>query len=125
MIALENTDPTDANGTVISFRGPTTGVGATTFVEYSAIQARVDIHDHATRTSSLGFYTSSSGTATERLRIDNSGNVGIGTTGSIYKLDVQGGDINTNGNVRAVSVVQTSDKRWKKNISPQKITLKN
>jgi hypothetical protein len=90
LLGIENTDSTDANGTVISFRGPSTGVGATSFVEYSAIQARVDTHNHATRASSLGLYTTGAGVETEKMRITSSGNIGIGTTTPIVKLHAIG-----------------------------------
>lgn len=46
------------------------------------------------------------------------GNVGIGTTTPGYKLDVQGGDINASGSVRAAGVALTSDIRYKEDIAP-------
>lgn len=53
-----------------------------------------------------------------RLVVDTAGKIGIGTTAPGYKLDVQGGDINASGNVRAAGVAITSDKRWKRAIQP-------
>jgi hypothetical protein len=49
----------------------------------------------------------------ERLRIVSTGLVGIGTASPSYRLDVQGGDINASGSVRAGGVVLTSDARLK------------
>jgi len=49
----------------------------------------------------------------ERLRIVSTGLVGIGTATPSYRLDVQGGDINASGSVRAGGVVLTSDARLK------------
>ncbi len=51
------------------------------------------------------------------------GNVGIGTTSPGYKLDVQGGDINASGSVRAAGVALTSDIRYKRNIASIKNSL--
>lgn len=51
------------------------------------------------------------------------GYVGIGITNPGYKLDVQGGDINASGSVRAAGVALTSDRRWKRNISPLKNSI--
>ncbi len=62
--------------------------------------------------SDIGFSSSS----VEKMRILSSGNVGIGTSAPTYKLDVQGGDINASGAVRAATIALTSDRRLKKNI---------
>jgi hypothetical protein len=54
----------------------------------------------------------------ERMRIDPQGRLGVGTTTPTYKLDVQGGDINASGSVRAAGVALTSDIRYKRQIHP-------
>ena len=62
--------------------------------------------------ASMAFSTRSSDTLTERMRIDGSGNVGIGTSSPSTKLQVAG-DITATGNVTAYS-----DLRIKDNIEP-------
>jgi len=47
--------------------------------------------------------------ASERVRIDNTGNVGIGEDNPQFKLDV-------NGDIGIMSAFHASDVRWKKNI---------
>ena len=77
--ALYNADPTNDNGTVLSFRMDTTGTGATAFAEGAGITASTTEHNHATRNTDLRFYTESGTSAGNRMAITGSGNVGIGT----------------------------------------------
>lgn len=90
MFALDNPNTTDGNGMSLSFRGTTTGAGAASFKEFSAIQSVFDIHEYATRASSLVFFTSASGSIAERMRIGSTGNIGIGTTTPNSYLETAG-----------------------------------
>jgi hypothetical protein len=83
------TDNTSAAG--ISFRSDTTGGGATTNAEFSNIRSRVTVHDNATKSSVLEFFTSDNGTVTNQMYIGSDGNIGIGTTApGTYELMVEG-----------------------------------
>ncbi len=53
--------------------------------------------DGATNSGALTFSTSSLGALSEKLRINSGGQVGIGTPTPGYRLDVQGGSINSSG----------------------------
>jgi hypothetical protein len=55
----------------------------------------------------LGFFTSGA----ERIRINTSGNVGVGTAAPTERLDVS-------GTVRCVSLIQTSDEQLKADVQP-------
>ena len=58
----------------------------------------------------FSFYTSSS----ERMKINSTGHVGIGTQSPLYKLDVDG-DINLTGNLRvngAQIILSTATNQW-------------
>ncbi len=87
-LALYNANTTNNNFVIQSFRGDTTGVGASTFVELAGIAAEFEEHDNATRKGSLVFSTASGGAAIDRLKISHNGNVGIGTTTPNWLLQV-------------------------------------
>jgi hypothetical protein len=73
----------------ISFQG----ADGTEFVEAASIRGHVDGTPGANdMPGRLMFFTTPDGsaTSTERMRIDSSGNVGIGTSSPSYKLDVSG-----------------------------------
>jgi len=61
--------------------------GGSSVVARSIIRSRLDGAIDATNISFLNYI---GGAATERMRLDSSGNLGIGTTSPAYKLDVKG-----------------------------------
>ena len=86
-LGLRNTSNTNGNMTIISFQDAA-GYGN---VNIGAIQK-----DQINHAADLVFLTRANTTTFgERMRIRSDGNVGIGITNPTYRLDVQGGSINT------------------------------
>lgn len=67
--------------------------------DYAQISGGITSNAAGAETGALAFYTRNAGTLGERMRITNTGTVGIGTLtpNSLYRLDVQGGTINSSG----------------------------
>jgi hypothetical protein len=87
VLGLRNTSNTNGNMSIISFQD-SAGYGN---VNIGAIQK-----DQTNHAGDLVFLTRANITTFgERMRIRSDGNVGIGSTNPGYKLDVQGGSINT------------------------------
>jgi hypothetical protein len=71
--------------------------------------------DSGSSNGQLALYTTASGTSTERVRVDASGNVGIGTSSPSYKLQVNGGSSNNNNDANTVVATGTNHVRLKIN----------
>lgn len=79
--ALRNTNSTNGNMTLISFQD----AGGWGNAQMGAIQS-----DQTNHSAHFVFFTRNAGTSGERMRITNTGNVGIATTNPTEKLEVTG-----------------------------------
>lgn len=73
VIALYNADTTGGSGSVISYRGVSTGTGANTFFEYASISGAFTTHNNSTAQSTLSLFTRNAGTQVENLRATGNG----------------------------------------------------
>jgi len=67
--------------------------------------AAIKIYSITTTTGAIGFFTNNGSGQTERMRIIANGNVGIGSTGPGYALDVVN-DVNCSGSFRVNTILQ-------------------
>src|SRR5262249_8793054 len=100
VLALRNTSNTNGNLSVVSFQDAA-GYGN---VNITALQK-----DQTNHSADLLFSTRTNTTTFgERMRITSTGDVGIGITTPSYKLDVQGGSINSSGGLCIAGDCKTS-----------------
>ena len=99
VLTLQDTDSTEPLSTYVSFKD--SGGNEHGWMGYGSSSA--DSLQIANTHDDIILYTGSSGTAAERLRIDSSGKVGIGTTSPNKKLVV-----NENGS-ECVAIIKSSD----------------
>ena len=88
-IAFENPDTTNNNGSVVSFRTNTTGVGASNFFEYAGFVGKTIEHDASTFKSAFQIF-SRGASGFNMATLDYNGNFGIGTTSPYRPLSVTG-----------------------------------
>lgn len=74
-----NANTTDGNGSNWTFYGDTTGTGAAALQVFGQWDLRLDVHDHATRSSSALFRNYVNGASNIWLWGSSNGNVGIST----------------------------------------------
>jgi hypothetical protein len=87
-IFMGQSDSTASGSTVAQFLGKTTGTAG-----YQLVGGMIVATDGTSTTNAVGrlqFYTASGGALNEAMRIDSSGNVGIGTTSPTSNLTVNG-----------------------------------
>ena len=87
---------------------------------YLSSIATEDFSTSANRTADLAFYTRKDGTFGERLRIDSSGNVGIGTSSSLTNLSIAGTE---SGLLSRVNIDVANNQNRTLTISEQKLTF--
>lgn len=99
-----------SNNIIIGHNGAPNLTGTNNVVIGGSLSSLTGVND------SIIFATAAP-SAVERMRIDQSGNVGIGTTAPSYRLSVDGIIFSTS-TVNGTSFVNVSDRRLKKNIVP-------
>ncbi|MGB1041066.1 MAG: hypothetical protein ACPGVD_09345, partial [Flavobacteriales bacterium] len=90
-LAIENSDSTDNNGNVVSFRTTTSGAGGSSFVEMAGFQVKHTDHSHATRSTDFSLFAKDEGEnpgGFAFLTLKGNNNVGIGTQEPLKRLHI-------------------------------------
>ncbi len=97
LLALENTDTTNNNTVVYSFRTATTGAGADSFVEMGAMRCKFLEHNHATKASEITLHSYSAGSSVETLKcrgsmviIPDAGTIGSASDTDAIQIEADG-----------------------------------
>jgi hypothetical protein len=105
-IFLQNTDTTSGNTATLAFN--TVDSGGSTRIQPAWITALFSGRSTGTGSGQLAFYTANAASIpTERVRIDNTGNVGIGTSAPASPLHIAGTYSSVSSVANAMSVFST------------------
>jgi hypothetical protein len=80
-LSLQNTNTTNGNYNILGFVNDQGGFSSAIYGIYTS-------HTSGSQSGEMAFSTRNAGSFAERMRIDSSGNVCIGTTSATYKVDV-------------------------------------
>ncbi len=123
-----NSAGSDGIGSHIRFEAESSTEG--TYPEIARIESVLDDATDASKDASLRFYTLGtdagvgSNTATEKMRIDSAGFVGIGTTAPTELLYISGGNLYVDGDIDYTGdLTDVSDMRLKEDIKPLRSML--
>jgi hypothetical protein len=107
ILNIQNTNTTNGNISLIGFQD------ASAFINLAAIGSINEVHSSSPNNvkGSLGFYTKNNGTSyiTEKMRLDASGNLGIGTITPASRLNVAGAKTNSSDLSNAANQLAVTD----------------
>ena len=109
--ASVSTTPSDYQLQLGAAQSTTGDIGRNISFDFSGTTtAAINTVDGGTGTKqSLGFFTHSGSALNEAMRIDNSGNVGIGTTSPSEKMTIQSGNLNFMGGTNDAQFIKFGD----------------
>ncbi|MDD5459414.1 MAG: LamG domain-containing protein [Phycisphaerae bacterium] len=104
LVALDNENTVDnSSGICFSFRGLTTGTGATAFKELGAIDCIYTTHNHATFATTIRFYPATAGSLVEAMKLSGA----LAT----FTVPITGTDLTLSGLTASQAVMTNADKK--------------
>ncbi len=106
VMTINSDAKTTGDGIVLGFGALNSSSAAK---QYAQVRMAISSPTASSENGILEFWTTNAGTTAEKVRIDNAGNMGIGTTSPGYTLDV-------NGTAHCTSGLWSSDQQFKTDI---------